>query len=245
MTGSLAGTMAEDGNGFHGCEMAVEISGLLTTNVAHSIALAGALACSCAVAWATDVSVVGLFPGKAVVVVNGGAPRTMSVGTGAADGLKLIAVDSAGATLEFDGKRHHLAIGEQAMSTARDDNASAVVKLRADGRGHFVASGAVNGSSIRFVVDTGATLVSLSAADAVRAGIQYRRGEPGMVLTANGPTQVWRVKLNTLQIGDITLHDVDAAVHAVDLPIALLGMSFLNRMEMNRDGETMTLRRRF
>lgn len=213
--------------------------------MAHSIALAGALACACSATWATNVSVVGLFPGKAVVVVNGGPPRTLSVGGSTAGGVKLISVDGAGATLEFDGRRQHLAIGEQAMSTARDDNASAVVTLKADGQGHFFTNGIVNGSSLRFVVDTGATLVSLSAADAVRAGIQYRKGVPGMVLTANGPTQVWRIKLDTLQIGDISVHEVDAAVHAVDLPIALLGMSFLNRMEMNRDGETMTLRRRF
>lgn len=213
--------------------------------MSHSIALAGALSCAWSVTWATNVSVVGLFPGKAVVVVNGGPPRTLSAGASAVNGVKLISVDGAGATLEFDGKRQHLAIGEQAMSTARDDNASAVVILRADGQGHFITSGTVNGSSMRFVVDTGATLVSLSAADAVRAGIQYRKGVPGTALTANGPTQVWRVKLDTLQIGEITLHEVDAAVHAVDLPVALLGMSFLNRMEMNRDGETMTLRRRF
>ncbi|MBS1138241.1 MAG: hypothetical protein H6R11_2195, partial [Proteobacteria bacterium] len=57
--------------------------------------------------------------------------------------------------------------------------------------------------------------------------------------------QVWRVKLSSLQVGDITLHDVDAAVHAQDLPLGLLGMSFLNRMEMKRDGDTMTLRKRF
>jgi aspartyl protease family protein len=245
MTGAFTGTMAEYGNRLHGWEMAGEMSGFLVRRMAHSIALAGALACAWSATWATDVSVVGLFPGKAVVVVNGGPPRTLSVGTTTAGGVKLISVDGTGATLEFDGDRRHLAIGEQAMSTVRDNSASAVVTLRADGQGHFITSGAVNGSSLRFVVDTGATLVSLSAADAVRAGIQYRKGVPGMVLTANGPTQVWRVKLDTLQIGDITLHEVDAAVHAVDLPVALLGMSFLNRMEMNRDGETMTLRRRF
>lgn len=211
----------------------------------HSIVLGALLALASAVAAATDVSVAGVFPGKAVLVVNGGAPRTITVGTRTAEGVRLIAVDGASATLEFDGGRHRLGVGEQAVSAASGEAKPSAVTLTADGKGHFVTHGSVNGSSVRFVVDTGATLVSLGSADAVRAGLDYRKGEQGMAMTANGVTQVWRVKLNTVKVGDITLHDVDGAVHSHDLPIALLGMSFLGRMEMKRDGDTMTLRRRF
>lgn len=210
----------------------------------HSIALAVVLALGVPPAGATDVSVAGVFPGKAVLVVDGGAPRTISVGETAA-GVRLLAVDGGVATLEFDGRRHRLAVGEQAVAAASGDVRASAVTLTADGRGHFVTAGSVNGSSVRFVVDTGATLVSLGAGDAVRAGLDYRKGEPGMAMTANGATQIWRVKLATVKIGDITLHDVDGAVHGHDMPVALLGMSFLGRMEMKRDGDTMTLRRRF
>ena len=56
---------------------------------------------------------------------------------------------------------------------------------------------------------------------------------------------VSRVKLDTVRVGEIVLNNVDAMVHQNDLPIALLGMSFLNRMEMQRNGETMTLKKRY
>jgi len=217
----------------------------LARSVPNSIAAALLLLGAASSACATDVSVAGLFPGKAVLVINGGAPRTIAVGSKSAEGVKVIAVDGTAATLEFDGRRQRLAVGENALSLASRDAVPSAVTLTADGRGHFVTTGIVNGSSMRFVVDTGATLVSLSAADAARAGLDYRKGEPGIAMTASGPTQVWRVKLSSLQVGDITLHDVDAAVHAQDLPVGLLGMSFLNRMEMKRDGDIMTLRKRF
>jgi aspartyl protease family protein len=192
----------------------------------------------------TDVAVVGLFPGKAVLVINGGAPRTVSVGARAYDGVRLISVDGEAATLEFDGGRQRIAIGERSVAAA-GDAVAAPVTLNADGRGHFLTEGSINGAPVRFMVDTGATLVSMGAADAVRAGILYRKGEPGMAMTANGPAQVWKVKLDSVKVGSITLRDVDGAVHSTDLPLVLLGMSFLNRMEMKRDGDRMVLRRRF
>lgn len=194
---------------------------------------------------ATDVSVVGLFSGKAVVVINGGAPRTLALGAKTPEGVKLVSVDADSATLEFDGRRYRLAMGQAVASKESGDSAAMMTTLTADGRGHFVTIGSINGATMRFLVDTGATLVSLGAADAVRAGIDYRKGEPGMTMTANGPSQVWRVKLDTIRVGDVTLNNVDAAVHASDLPVTLLGMSFLNRMEMKRDGNTMTLRKRY
>jgi aspartyl protease family protein len=146
--------------------------------------------------------------------------------------------------LEFDGKRHHIGIGEQVFISAAAP-AGRMIHLTADARGHFFASGSLNGTDVNFLVDTGATLVSLGAADARRAGIDFNRGEQQTVMTANGPVRVWKVKLHTLRVGDVTLNEVDAAVHERDLPVALLGMSFLNRMEMQREGDTMTLKQRF
>ena len=104
----------------------------------------------------------------------------------------------------------------------------------------------MNGVSLRFLVDTGASSVVLSSADARRAGVSYLAGTRVLTQTANGVVPVYTVKLDTLRVGDITLNNVDAAVIEGDkLPIALLGMSFLNRMEMKRDGMTLTLIRRF
>lgn len=194
-------------------------------------------------AWGADVGVVGLFPGKAVLVVDGGAPRTVSVGA-TISGVRLVAVDQDSATVEFGGKRQRLSIGQHAHGGG-DGGSSQSTSLTADSRGHFITTGTVNGATIRFMVDTGATGVALGASDARRANINISNGRPVMVQTANGITQAWLVTLDSVRVGDVTLSSVEGMVHQHDLPIALLGMSFLNRMEMKRDGQTMTLRKRY
>ena len=196
------------------------------------------------VAVAVEVGVVGLFPGKAVVVIGGGKPRTITVEAGAIEGVKLLAVEGETAVLEFDGKKHRIGIGQHVFSSG-DNTQAAVIHLTADKQGHFVTLGSVNGASVRFLVDTGATLVSLGAADAARAGIDFRKGQPATHMTANGPIRVWHIKLTSIRVGDVLLYEVDGAVQEKDMPVALLGMSFLNRMEMKRDGQTMTLKKRF
>ena len=105
--------------------------------------------------------------------------------------------------------------------------------------------GTVNGVSLRFVVDTGASMISLGASDARRLGLDFNKGERLLSNTANGQTVVTKVSLNTVRLGDITLNNVDAVIHQTEMPVALLGMSFLNRMEMQREGDTMTLKKRF
>ena len=195
-------------------------------------------------AQATDVSVVGLFPGKAVLVVDGGSPRTYSVGASISSGVKLVAASNTSATIDFNGKRQVLAIGQHGGGGSGGSDGGSVT-LHADGRGHFTAEGQINGSMVRMLVDTGASLISLPAHDAVRCGVNYKQGTPAMISTANGVAPAYRVKLDIVKIGDIVLHQVDALVLERGLPIALLGMSFLNRTEMQRNGDKMTLKKRF
>jgi aspartyl protease family protein len=194
-------------------------------------------------AFAADVTVVGLFPGKAVLIINGSAPRTVSVGQSSPEGVKLLSTDGKTVTLEVEGKKRVLEMGEH-FATAVPGSVPTVT-LSADTRGHFVAQGSVNGGSVRFLVDTGATVVALPARDAIRLGIDYRRGEAGVAQTAAGNTPVYRVRLDTVRIGDVTLNQVDGIVIEGGLEVALLGMSFLNRTEMKREGQVMTLTKRF
>ena len=201
-----------------------------------ALALAGPAA-------ATDLNVVGLFGAKAVVSINGGQPRTMSVGQRSPEGVALVAVDRETATFEIDGQRRTLRMGQAYASRAAAGSGS--VTLKADSRGHFLADGQVNGGSVRFLVDTGATTIALPAADARRLGIDYRKGQRGTVQTAGGPTAAYKVTLDTVRVGDIAINSVDAVVIEAGLPFALLGMSFLNRTEMKREGETMVLTKRF
>jgi aspartyl protease family protein len=196
---------------------------------------------------AADINVVGLTSGKAVVSIDGGRPRTLTVGQVTAEGVKLISATSESAVFEVNGERQTLAVGQGAavasMSAVRRGDG---VTLFADSRGQFTTIGVVNGVSLQFMVDTGASAVVLPSTDARHAGINYLAGTRGLTQTANGVVPVYAVKLDTLRIGDITVNNVDATVIEGDkLPIALLGMSFLSRMEMKHDGSTLTLIRRY
>jgi aspartyl protease family protein len=198
---------------------------------------------------AAQVQVIALTEGKATLVIDNAKPRTLAVGQVSPEGVKLLAATPESATVEIEGKRSTMNLGayyRAAPASAASAIGSRVV-IPADSQGHFLVSGTINGAaSVRFLVDTGATMVSISADDARRAGVNYLSGQRGYTQTANGVAPVYRVKLDTLKVGDITLYNVDAAIHASgQLPIGLLGMSFLNRMEMKRDAAALTLIRRF
>jgi aspartyl protease family protein len=192
---------------------------------------------------AADVGLVGVFPGKAaVLVIDGGAPTAVRIGR-TKRGVTVLSADEAQAEIEVEGKRRTLRLGQYASSASRD--ARQKVTLAADLAGHFYADGRVNGGTVRFLVDTGATMIALPASVADRLGIDYQKGRRGLIQTANGPTVAYRVKLDQVTLGGITLQNVDAVVIARGLGIALLGMSFLNRVEMQRNGQSMVLTRRY
>jgi aspartyl protease family protein len=99
---------------------------------------------------------------------------------------------------------------------------------------------------VRFLVDTGATMVSMNVEEARRAGVNYLAGERGYSQTANGVTPVYKVKLAQVTLGDITLRDIDGVVHDTSaIPLVLLGMSFLGKLEMRREGSSLTLTKRY
>jgi aspartyl protease family protein len=205
------------------------------------IIAAGWLACT--TSWAASVSVVGLFKDKAIVSIDGGKPRTMSVGQ-TVQGVKLVSADSGGASFDVDGKRRALNMGQSfAGGTPQGDRQS--VSLTADARGHFAASGSLNGYPMMFLVDTGATAIAINAAEAKRMGLDYKAGQATGVGTAAGVVPAWRVTFNTVKVGSITLNQVAGLVVESGLSVPLLGMSFLNRMEMSRNGQTMTLIQRY
>ena len=211
----------------------------------HSIALTLFCTLLCACAAAADVTVVGVFPNKAVVQIDGGAVRTLSVGQKTAEGIVLIAVERDAATFDIAGRRVRIAMGQQARAAPVTSSGASVV-LSADARGHFITDGQVNGLPIRFLVDTGASLVSIPAAQAQRMALEYRKGQAGIINTANGPAPAYRVRLDTVRVGDISVNGVDALVmEGSGMPFALLGMSFLNRMQMKQEGNMMTLIKRY
>jgi aspartyl protease family protein len=195
-------------------------------------------------AWAREVNVVAILGDKAMLSIDKGKPRTLRAGD-TVDGVTLVSVDSDGAVVSIKGRKQRLRIGEGAYSTATVDSGRATTTLIADRSGHFVTLGSINGASVRFMVDTGATMVSMGVEDARRAGINYLKGTPGYAQTANGVAAVYKVKLDSVKVGGITLNNVDGLVHDTPLPIVLLGMSFLGKLEMRNDGDSLTLTRRY
>lgn len=210
----------------------------------HGLALAGCMAASgLSAAQSTDIGVVGLFPGKAVLVVNGASPKTYAVGASVSDTVRLVAANETSATIETGGKRRTISIGEHVNSAAPRQGAS--VSIQADNRGHFSVRGQINGGGVQMLVDTGATLIALPASEALRLGIDYKKGSRLTLSTANGVVPAYLVRLDTVRVGDIELNQVDAVIQESGLPIILLGNSFLNRTDMRRDGTQMVLTKRF
>lgn len=194
----------------------------------------------------TRVNVVGLFSGKAVLVINGAAPRTLSVGQSSPEGVKLLEADSSKAVLEIEGKRQSLAMGQGAVVGAGAAPASPGVTLYANRDGHFFGEASINGRPVKYLLDTGATAVSMSSAQARKLGIDYVAGKEGVSATAAGTVRAWQVTLNSLKLGGLTLNQVEGTVIDGDSPpMVLLGMSALNRLEMKREGMTMTLTKKY
>jgi aspartyl protease family protein len=206
------------------------------------IALLGCLVCGQAAA--QDVALIGVIGNKAAVLaVDGGNPKTVKVGQ-KWNGISVLSVQKDRAMVEIDGERRVLMHGQHYRSEpAASDRQQAT--LSADPAGQFFTDAAINGTAVRALVDTGATAIALPGPEAQRLGIDYRRGQRGMAQTANGLVATYRVKLDRVRVGDIELHGVDAVVIEQGLGVTLLGMSFLNRVEMKRDGQLMTLIRRF
>ncbi|WP_051901387.1 retropepsin-like aspartic protease family protein [Methylotenera sp. L2L1] len=203
------------------------------------------LLCSLAAVANTKVNIVGLFSNKAVMIINDGKPRTLSVGQ-TVDGVKLIAADSSSATLLIEGKTRKLGMGQAASVADSTASSNPSVTLYANAQGHFVSECKINGVPLKFLIDTGATTVALNSGDAKFANIDYKKGEPVLVGTANGVVTAYRVTIANLKIGNITLNQVEGSVLEGGSPsVVLMGMSALKRMEMKHQDISMTLTKKY
>jgi aspartyl protease family protein len=191
------------------------------------------------------ISLQALFKDKAIIVVDG-ARRVLKSGETSPEGIKLLATDTQEekAEVEIDGKREVLRLG--VVVAGFDQKGKGSVVLYPDRGGHFFADGQINGTRVRFLVDTGASTVTMNGLVAKRVGLDYRRtGRAGYSNTAAGVVPKYQVKLDKVQVGDITLYNVDGGViEDMTTTEVLLGMSFLGQFDMKRDSEKMELSER-
>ena len=118
-------------------------------------------------------------------------------------------------------------------------NGAVEVRLDEDRQGHYIATGAINGHEVTFLVDTGASLVSVPESLADRLGLE--RQAPIRLETAAGTVQGWMTRLDEVRLGDIVQHDVRAAINPGRHEAVLLGMSFLRDLEMTHSGGELRL----
>ncbi len=191
-----------------------------------------------------NIVVVGLFRDKAVVEINS-KQHVLQVGEQSPEGLTLISANSREAILEKNGIQQVYLLGTHIGTNFSAPVAQTVVSLWPT-NGMYLTPGSVNGFSVDFLVDTGASSVALNAATAERLGIDFRRGTKVGVKTASGIDSAYQVTLDSVQVGEITLHNIRAMVLDGREPErALLGMTFLSELDIQRADQRMDLKKKF
>lgn len=211
--------------------------------------IAIALGLSLGSAGAQSVAMSGGMGSKALLVVNGGAPKALAAGE-VHRGVKVVSVSSEQTVVEIEGKRHTVRLGGAPVSLGGgggggSSGGGSQIVLTAGTGGHFVTQGSINGRTVEFLVDTGATNVAMGQDVARRLGIDFEKGELGRSSTANGVVTTYRVRLAKVRIQDVEVYDVEASVLPGSMSSVLLGNSFLTRFQMKRENEQLTLSKRY
>lgn len=188
----------------------------------------------------------GLFKDKAIVTIDG-KQRVLKKGKTSPEGALLIESNSKEAIIEVDGQQQTYKLGSQIGGNFSAPTEGKKLILAPDSAGMYNVSGSINGSHVSFVVDTGATLVSMNSNVAKKLGIDYKLvGKEGQSYTASGKSKIYIINLKKVKVGDIELRNVKGAVHEGDFPvITLLGMSFLGQLDMKREGRIMELQKKY
>ena len=194
-------------------------------------------------AHAQAVALAGMLGSKALIVVDAHPPKAVGAGD-EFQGVKVLAVARDEATVEIQGARRVLRLGESPVSVGNRGGSGKRIVLMADSRGHFVNSGTINGRVMQYMVDTGASTVAIGRSDADRMGLNYKNGQPVRMSTANGVAQGWRMKLDSVRIGDVEVFGVEAVITSQPMPYVLLGNSFLTEFQMTRVNDQMVLEKR-
>ena len=188
-----------------------------------------------------QLEVQGLFANKAVLMIDG-QRHILAVGQVSPEGVKLISADSRSAILEVEGQQKEFSLGTT-VTTQYAKAETVKEQIMANDYGMFLSYGNINGQSVRFLVDTGATSVAMSSIEARRLGILYRLdGVETRATTASGVVKAWGIKLKSVNLGKIKQQNVQAIVLQGSHPQnILLGMSFMDELKVNKEGNKLVL----
>ena len=191
------------------------------------------------------INVLGLFKDKAIVKIDG-KQRILVVNKASPEGVLLVSANSREAVLEIEGKRKAYTLGAHIGSKFKKARGGKTSTIAPDSNGMYWVSGSINGFQMSFIVDTGATLISMNKHDARRIGLNYKlEGRVSSANTASGVSKIYIMKLDKVKVGDIEVRDVEGAIHDSDFPkVALLGNTFLNKVSMKREGKLLQLESR-
>jgi aspartyl protease family protein len=205
--------------------------------------LAAGLAGGCVMASAQSVALSGTMGQRALLVIDG-QPKMLAVGERFAN-VRLLSIQGDQARIERDGTAATLRVGAAPVNLgggARELSTEVIIPVGPGG--HFLSEGRINGRLVRFMVDTGATLIALSEVEADRIGLPWREGRRVLMQTANGTTPSHLITLNSVRLGDVELANLQAAVLPASMPYILLGNNVLGRFQMRRDSDVMRLQLR-
>ena len=194
-----------------------------------------------------SVSFNGSLGQKAALLLIDGEPRTVLIGN-VVRGVRLLSMDDNLAIVEFAGRRQTLVLGASPGRVGDANQAvapSRQIMLSSGVGGHFTTIGTINGQTTQFLVDTGATNVSISQTEAERMNLRFRDGRRVMTQTANGSVPAHQLQLASVRVGDVEVRNVDAIVIPGQMSHVLLGNSFLTRFQMRRDNDILTLDLRY
>lgn len=193
----------------------------------------------------TQIEVMALFKNKAMVSINN-KQHLLKVGEPAVSGIKLIKATSKHAVLDVNGKKSKYTLGNRVQANYSKTEKKKVI-IYSDSRGMYKTVGSINGYTVDFLVDTGASVIALNSTLAKRLGIQYKlKGEETVVATASGSALAFSVSLDQVKIGEIMLRNIDAVIiEGNDPETPLLGMSYLGRLKLYNEGQTLELEEKF
>lgn len=199
-----------------------------------------------AAAQPAQVQLNGMLGARAALLVIDGEARTVEVGA-TVKGVKLVALEDGRATVEFAGRRQSLLLGASPARIVAQGDAVAArqILLPMGPGGHFTTMGMINGQTTSFMVDTGATAVSISQIEAEKLGLRYQQGKRVVTQTANGVVPAYVIELPAIRIGEVEVRNVGAIVIPGQMSHVLLGNTFLNRFQMRRENDVMTLELRY